>query len=61
MYNILNLVDYKISKYCLSHLAPMLVFIYCRYKSSVDKANVQEMYDTNHNHDNIAAVNSTEA
>jgi len=55
MDNTLNSVDYKISKYCLSHLASMLVFIYCRYRSSVDKASVQEMYD------NIAAVNSTEA
>jgi hypothetical protein len=40
----------------------MVVFIYHRYKSCVDKANVQQVNDTaDHNDDNIAAVNSTEA
>jgi hypothetical protein len=39
----------------------MLVINYCRYKSSVDKADVHQRYDTTgHNYNNIVANNSTQ-
>jgi hypothetical protein len=62
VYNVPNLARLPNIFLLTWHPLFMLVIVYCRFKSSVDKDDIHQTYDTtHHNHNNIAAINSTDA
>jgi len=62
LYNVPNSARFSNIFLLTWHPVFRLVIRYCRYKSSVDKADVHQRYDTtHHNYNNIAAINSTDA
>ena len=62
VYNVQNLVRFPNIFLLTWHHVFILVIMYCRCKSSVDKHDVHQIYDTTHHiHKNIAAINSTAA